>query len=66
MGGPDLAVPVTHLAASAAARTKSGKGPLLGLSFGLFFLAFPALVFPLLAGLVWLMSVIALVVALTR
>jgi hypothetical protein len=46
--------------------SKSGKGPLLATSFGLFVLAFPALVFPPLGVLVWLMSVITLIVALTR
>jgi hypothetical protein len=45
---------------------KTGKGPLLALSFGLFFLAFPALIIPPIAFFVWLTSVITLVVALTR
>src|SRR5438874_2117673 len=45
---------------------KGGKGPLVALSFGLFLLAWPALIFPPAAFLIWLTSVITLIVALTR
>jgi hypothetical protein len=45
---------------------KKNKGCLYALAFGLFLLAFPALIFPPVAFLIWVLSVITLIVAIAR
>jgi hypothetical protein len=46
-------------------RSSNGKGALVALSVGLFLIAFPALIIPPMAFLIWVLSVVVLIVALT-